>query len=325
MPITRRTLFSGATALAAVAAASPMAATPARAAATPAGKQAPGLYRYKVGDYEITAINEGIAQRPLEGFIKNAELADVKEALEAAFLPTDKVTIPFTTLVVNTGSKLYLIDAGLGDMGPPTTGLWSANFKAAGFDPKNVDAVVISHFHADHISGLRLKDGAAVFPNAEVMVPALEWAFWMDDAKMAQAPDAMKAGFNNCRRVFGPMAKDVKQFEAGKEVLPGITAVAAHGHTPGHMAFALASGTGRMMIMSDTANHPALFVRNPDWAAVFDMDGEMAKATRRKLLDMAAAERMQTAFYHAPFPATGHIAEDGNDFAFVPVAWSPVL
>jgi glyoxylase-like metal-dependent hydrolase (beta-lactamase superfamily II) len=218
-----------------------------------------------------------------------------------------------------------LIDTGNGDSGAPTSGAWMKNFRAAGFDPKDVSSVVFSHFHGDHINGFRLKDGTAVFPNAEVMVPAAEWAFWMDDAKASAAPDAMKGAFAGVRRVFGPVAKDVKQFEAGKEILPGITAVAAPGHTPGHTVFAVASGTGKLMIMSDTTNHPALFVRNPDWSAVFDMDGPQAAATRRKLLDMVSAEKMQVAFYHAPFPATGHIAKDGNGFELVPVQWSSAI
>lgn len=287
--------------------------------------QAPGFYRYKVGDITLTAINDGFARRPLEDFVRNAELGDVKKAMEAAFLPPDALNITFTTLVLQQGDRLTLIDTGNGDSGAPTSGSWAANFKAAGFDPKNVTTVVFSHFHGDHINGFRLKDGTAMFPNAEVMVPAAEWAFWTDESKVSAAPDAMKGAFAAVKRVFGPVAKDVKQFEPGKEILPGVTAVAAPGHTPGHTVFAVNSGSGKLMIMSDTTNHPALFVRNPDWSAVFDMDGPQAATTRRKLLDMVSAERMQVAFYHAPFPATGHIAKAGNGFELVPVQWSPAV
>lgn len=319
MQITRRTLFASAAAGAAATALP--ASGPALAKAPLAGAGTAAAYRYKVGDYEVTAINDGMFARPVEGFVRNAELADVQKALADAFLPTDKVPISFTTLVVNTGSKLILIDSGNGDSGAPTSGKWMANFRSAGFDPKDVDQVVVSHFHGDHINGLRLKDGTAVFPNAEIAVPAPEWAYWMDDAKMAAAPDAMKGGFQNVRRVFGPIAKDVKQFEWGKEAASGVTAVAAAGHTPGHTAFVVQSGAGKLMVMSDTTNHPALFVRNPNWSAVFDMDGAQAAETRKKLLDMAASEKTQVAFYHAPFPATGHIAKDGAGFRLVPAQW----
>ena len=135
----------------------------------------------------------------------------------------------------------------------------------------------------------------------------------------------MKGGFANVRRVFAPMANDVKRYEWGKEPVTGITTVAAPGHTPGHTAFAISSGTGRLMAMSDTTNNPALFVRNPDWAAVADMDGDVARQTRRKLLDMVATDRMQVSFYHAPFPATGFIGKDGSRFQMIPVAWQPAV
>ncbi len=291
-----------------------------------AAQQAPGFYRYKVGDFEVTAVNDGFARRPLEGFVRNAELAQVQQAMQEAFLPSDALPITFTTLVLRrSGGGLTLIDTGNGDMGAPTSGHWMKNFRAAGFDPSQVETVVISHFHGDHINGLRLKDGTAVFPKAQVMVPAAEWAFWMDDARMNQAPEAIKGAFQGVRRVFGPIAGDVKRYEADKEVVPGLTAIAAPGHTPGHTAFMLSSGSGKLMVMSDVTNHPALFVRNPDWAAVFDMDADQARATRHKMLDMAATEKAQVAFYHAPFPATGHIAKDGNRYRFVPVQWSPAV
>jgi len=326
MPITRRTVLAS-TALAAVPLGVPALAQ--TAASTPApteesgSRQAPGFYRYKVGDIEVTAINDGFASRQLEGFIRNAELSAVQQAAREAFLPEDAIQLTFNGLVIRSGDRLTVIDTGNGDMGAPTSGRWMENFRAAGFDPSQVNTVVISHFHGDHINGLRLKDGTAVFPNAEIMVPAAEWAFWMDDARMNQAPEGARGGFQGARRVFGPIAKDVTQYEMDKEIVPGLTSVAAPGHTPGHTAYMLSSGDGRLLILSDTTNHPALFVRNPDWAAVFDMDADLARTTRRKLLDMAAAERAQVAFYHAPFPATGYIAKDGNGFRFVPVQWNP--
>lgn len=310
---------------AALAACATLAVAPALAKAPLAGAQAGSAYRYKIGDVEVTAIHDGFAQRPLEGLVKNADLADVQKAMADAALPTDKIPITFTTLVVNDGQRLTLIDAGNGDMGAPTSGALARNLKAAGFETKDFDAVVISHFHPDHINGLRLKDGTAVFPNAEIRVPEAEWAYWMDDAKMAAAPDGLKPVFQNVRRVFGPMAKDVKTFADGKEAAAGLIAVAAPGHTPGHTAFALQSGAGRLMILSDITNHPALFVRNPDWQAIFDMDGELAKATRRKMLEMAASEGAQVAFYHAPFPATGRIAKDGTGYRLLPAQWSSAL
>lgn len=320
MTLDRRQLLGAAAATAALSLA------PAALAKAPlAGKQASGFYRFKHGDAEITTINDGFFVRPLAGFVKNAKDEDVQKAVEDARLPGNGVFIPFTTVVINTGDKLTLIDCGNGDSGAPTSGHWMANFKAAGFDPKDVDTVIISHFHGDHINGLRLKDGTAVFPNAELAVPAAEWAFWMDEAKMGAAPDAMKGAFQNVRRVFGPVAKDVRQFAPGTEVGNGITAVAAPGHTPGHNVFFVQRGDAKLMCLADTTNNPHLFARNPDWQAVFDMDGAQASETRKKLLDMASSEEAQIHLYHAPFPATGFIEKDGAGYAFNQAVWSSAL
>ena len=194
MNLTRRdALLAGAAGLAA-----PAFLTDAQAKAPLATAQAPAFYRYKVGDFEVTAINDGFFARPLEGFVRNAKLDEVQKAMGSAFLPTDKIPIPFTTIAINTGSKLVLIDTGNGNSGAPTSGLWMKNFKAAGFMPEQVDTVIISHFHGDHINGLRLKDGTAVFANAEVMVPSAEWKFWMDDGRMASAPGGAENRDGQC-------------------------------------------------------------------------------------------------------------------------------
>ena len=139
---------------------------------------------------------------------------------------------------------------------------------------------------------------------------------------MAQAPEGMKGGFQNVRRVFAPVAKDVTRFEWGREIVPGISAVAAPGHTPGHTVFAIESGAAKFLMMSDLTNNTEVFVRRPDWQAIVDMDGEQARQTRHRMLDMAASEGMQVAFYHAPFPATGHIARDGAGYRLVPAFWA---
>ncbi len=324
---TRRTLLSGAAAASAAIALGPVALNaPARASTPVAGKQVPGFYRYKVGDYEITALNDGVWNLELkDGFVKNTALPDVQKALTDAFQPTDVVRIPFTALAVNTGSKLVLIDTGTGARVFPTAGTYMDNLAAAGIDPKAVDSVVISHFHPDHINGIQLKDESLAFPNAEVQVPAPEWAYWMDDGKMSAASDDLKGYFANVRRVFGSIGKDVQQFEPGKEVAPGITSIAAPGHTPGHVAFAIASGNQSMMTTVDATNNPYLFVRNPEWQPVFDMDGNMAVETRKRLLDRAAADKMLVAGYHWPFPAAGYITKEGSGYRLNPVAWSSIL
>ena len=321
--MSRRTLLAAAGAAASVAGAS----APAQAAAPPAGRQSPGVYRYRVGDYEVTALTDGVARRSIDAsFVRNAPLADVKAALDDAFIDRDKLPITFTTLVVNTGSRLILIDAGTGGRMAPTAGQLYENMSAAGIDPKAIDTVLISHFHPDHIGGVRLKEGDLAFPNAEVVVPEAEWAFWMDEGAMSRSPDGMKGAFKTVRTVFEPMIKDVRRFKGEAELAPGLTPIAAPGHTPGHTAFRLSSAGKELLIWSDTTNHPALFVRNPGWHAVFDMDPDLAEQTRRRMLDMAASDRLLTAGYHFPFPAVGHIAQRGaREFAFVPELWNPAI
>jgi glyoxylase-like metal-dependent hydrolase (beta-lactamase superfamily II) len=317
----RAALGAAAAALAAPA----LSITSAQAVAPAAGRQVPGIYRYKVGEFELTAINDGVNLRPMQdGFVKNAPLDDVKSALEAAYLPTDKLPIPFNQLVVNTGRKIVLIDTGTGGQLAPTAGMLVENMEAAGIDPKAVDTVVISHFHGDHILGLRTKEGELAFPNAEVQVPEKEWAFWMDDGEMSRAPEGMQNNFKNSRKMFGAIAEDIKRYDADQEIVPGITAVGAYGHTPGHTIFRVSSGSDQLLVLSDTANHPALFVRNPGWHAVFDMDAPKAEETRRRIFDMASADRIRVQGYHFPF-GTGFIAKDGDRYDYVPSPWNPLL
>ncbi|MGL4727948.1 MAG: MBL fold metallo-hydrolase [Bosea sp. (in: a-proteobacteria)] len=324
MKLSRRHLIAaGAAAMAAPAL--PVGITPARAAAPQVGKQVPGFFRWKVGDFEVTAVHDGIVRGALDpARIPNASIDDVKKLLGTNFMSTEQVTNNFTTIVVNTGQKLILIDSGFNNNGAPTTGQMGANLAAAGIDPKQIDTVLVSHFHPDHINGLRTKEGALVYANAEIVIPKGDWDHYMDDAKMAAVPDAARGAFIVSRRVFGPIAKDVRPLEWGKEVVPGITAIASPGHTPGHTSFVVSSGSGKLLVMGDACNDPRIFARNPDWHLSFDLDKPMAVETRKKLLDMAAAEKMQISFYHAAFPATGYVAKDGAGFNWFPASYAPV-
>lgn len=296
---------------------------PASAAAPPVA-QAPGFYRYRVGSLTLTSLQDGFALRKLDAsFVRNAPFEDVRAALAEAFLPQDTLPVPFNPLLVDTGNRRILVDAGTGGMSGPNSGLLMANLAAAGIAPESIDTVLISHFHGDHIGGLKTRQNAVAFPKAEVLVPAPEWAFWMDDGQMSRAPQPMQGAFANVRRVFGDLGERVRRFAWDAELAPGITAIAAPGHTPGHTVFHIASGSDTLMYLADVANHPALFVRNPDWMVSFDMDGEAARLMRRKLFDRIAANRQQVASFHFPFPSTGYIAKEGDRCRFVPVQWTP--
>jgi glyoxylase-like metal-dependent hydrolase (beta-lactamase superfamily II) len=282
----------------------------------------PGFRRAKVGDVEVISLIDGIARRPLgEEFVKNAPLAEVRALLASQGLPTDYIDVPFTPFLVVAGNRRILMDTGLGEFGGATTGKLLEHLAAAGFKPTDIDTVLITHFHGDHINGLRNKAGEFVFSKAKVMVPSVEHAFWMDDAKMAAAPEGMKGAFANVRRTFATMPADMLQrFEPGTEVLPGIRSIAAFGHTPGHTLFEVASAGQTFTFVGDLTNVPALFARNPDWAVTFDMDAEAARKVRREVFQRIVASNAMMGGFHFPFPAFGRMAAQGNGYAFQPMA-----
>ena len=321
-----RRSFLSLSASAAGAVALPQAAGAAAPKPTPlAAMQGPGVYRYKLGDYQVTALDDGTWYLPIDDkFIRNASGAQVDDALAAAFLPPRVLPITFTALLVNTGAKLILIDTGTAGQITDTAGVMLDNLKVAGVAPSAIDTILISHFHPDHIDGIKTKDGAKVFANAEILVPEPEWTFWMDDANMNRASGAVLRYFLNARRIFSDIAGEVRRFKPGAEVAPGIVSIPAYGHTPGHTAFAVHSGNASLLVMSDTVRNPYLFARHPDWQPIFDMDGPLAVNARRAMLDRAAADRMLVEAYHFPFPACGHIVKSGAGFELAPVMWAPL-
>ena len=327
--LTRRTILAGgvATGAAFVLGAMP-GATRARAAAAAPGKQAPGFYRRKVGDIELTILHDGARSFPMpDGFVKNVPKEQALAAAAAAYMPAGMVTVPFNPTLINTGTKLVLIDVGNGPVPNAPVGQLFPNLAAAGIDPKDIDIVILSHLHPDHINGLRTADGAIAFPNAEIKAPAADWEFWMSDDNMAKAQEnaMMKGYFANVRKVLGGLDSKVTRYGWDKEVAPGITSIDANGHTPGHSAFAVASGSARLLVQSDVTNIPELFLRNPDWHVAFDIDPMQAAKTRHRIYDMAAAEKMLVSGFHFSFPSVGHVEKDGTGYRLVPVAWSAAL
>ena len=204
---------------------------------------------------------------------------------------------------------------------------FQTNLKAAGIDRNAVDTVVISHFHGDHINGLLNADDTLAYPNAEVLVPATEWKFFMDDGEMSRAPEGrMQTVFKNARRVLeAGLKKKVTPYEWGKEVAPGLLAVETIGHTPGHTSYVLSSGSGKVYIQSDVTNNPNPFATNPGWHAFFDQDADVAEKTRRRVYDMVVAEKLQLQGFHYPFPGLGNIEKDGSGYRVIPAPWNPTI
>ena len=281
-----------------------------------------GFRRMKLGTMEVIALNDGAVRRPLgQEFVPAVPLDQVKALLASQNLATDYIDVPYTPFLLINGNQRYLFDTGFADNGPPTTGRLLGNLAAAGFKPEDINNVVLSHFHGDHINGLRNRAGQLVYPNARVHVPAPEHAFWMDDARMEAAPPGMKGAFMGVRRALGNLGGDqLVKFEPGAVIAPGITSIAAFGHTPGHTLFRMDSEGQSFAYVADITNVPSLFARAPDWSVLFDMNPAMARMSRRRVFDMLVKDKMMAGGFHFPFPAFGTMEVSGTGYQFKPVA-----
>ncbi|GGB33070.1 MBL fold metallo-hydrolase [Roseibium aquae] len=291
-------------------------AGPAFAAAEQQGEMVRPVARFMVGDFEVTTLLDGAVTvgEPQNTFGMNVD-ADTFAATSADnFIPADTFKAFFTPTVVNTGSELILFDTGVGEGGRPARGNMRAALQSAGYSPEQVDVVVLTHMHPDHIGGL-MEAGAPAFPNARYVTGRAEYDFW--------AP--MDPGSNGVARLVAqnvvPIAGNMTFLEDGGSVAPGVTAMAAFGHTPGHMTYMLESNGQQLLLVADMANHYVWSLAKPDWEVRFDMDKEAAAATRRRVLAMLAADRLPFVGYHMPFPAAGYVEVDGNGFRYVPVSY----
>lgn len=298
----------------------------ARAQSAPASTQpqAPGFYRFKVGSFTATTIHDGFGTRPVDGLILNKPLSEVQDVLRAAFLPTDTLRIPFTVTFIDTGRDLIAFDTGNGVTQIPTAGkLWD-NMALAGLDPARVTHVIMSHFHGDHIGGLLDASGSAKYPQAAIFVPETEWRFWTDASNETRSPELQRGTFANTVRRFAPYKDRVQPLADGAEAVPGIRAVAAYGHTPGHTAYHITDGPAEMMYLADTTNRPSPLAEHPDYHPLFDFDADMAEASRRRMFDRVATDRIAVTGYHFPFPAYGHMERTQAGYHFTPAEWSSI-
>ncbi len=302
--ISRRAILASAAALPLM----PALGRPAMAAADMMGGSVPQFNRFKLGAFEVTALLAGTrtVEEPTGIFGLNADPEEFAKVSAEAFLPTDKAQFFFTPTVVNTGAELVLFDTGLNPDGI------TAALTAAGYSADQIDTVVLTHMHGDHIGGIA-GDAGATFANAKIVTGAAEHNHWMG---------AGNEGFDAKVR---PLNDKISFLDDGGAVTGGITAMAAFGHTPGHMTYRIESEGKNLLLMADLANHYVWSLAHPDWEVRFDMDKAAAAATRRKVLGMLAAERMPMIGYHMPFPALGYVETRGDGFHYVPASYQMML
>jgi glyoxylase-like metal-dependent hydrolase (beta-lactamase superfamily II) len=286
-------------------------------------RNGPAFYRFGIGDIELTSIYDGNASRPLtEAYVRNVPLPEVQAAFASALRSTAITETPFSFLAANTGEMLVLIDTGSGGAYLPGVDNGAANLAAAGIDPLTVDMVVITHFHGDHTFGLTDAAGKPRFLNAEILVPEIEHRFLigndpLPDFKLAP----LNLGASGARQRLTAYGNRVRPYRDGQELASGITALATPGHSPGHMSMRISSGEEQMLVLGDVITLPALFVAHPGWHMFLDQEPQLAEATRRKILDQAAAAGLLVAGTHFPFPALGRIVRGPAGFEYIPEPW----
>jgi glyoxylase-like metal-dependent hydrolase (beta-lactamase superfamily II) len=326
MTINRRHFLQAAAAVPVAAVAIPATVKTAAASGAKAESQVPGIYRFSIGDAQVTALLDGYFDLPTDmvnGF--DAVLAKDSLARNMQTLTGDTMQGAVNSYLVNTGGHLTLIDTGAAQLMGPTLGNLGRGLKAVGVEPKDIDTVLLTHIHPDHTGGLVDANGKAVFENAELSVAKAEWDFWHDDAIMASVPEGSRVFFQMGRDTTAPYSDRLRLFESEEQILPGMTSMPLPGHTPGHSGFTLNSGDASMLFWGDIIHAPGVQFTHPDWTVVFDIDPALAAQTRHHMLDRASADNMLVTGMHIDFPGLGRVLRNGDSYRFQAAPWQYAL
>ncbi len=284
--------------------------------------QAPGYYRLMLGDFEIVALSDGTVALDVRKLLTNTSPTRVDQLLLRSFLK-NPVETSVTGFLVNTGAKLVLIDTGAGNFFGPTLGNLVNNLKAAGYQPEQVDEIYITHMHADHVGGLVAGDKVA-FPNATVRADKRDSEFWLAQANLDAAPEGAKGFFKSAMASLNPYiaAGRYKPFDGNTDLVPGVKAVATHGHTKGHTMYMVESKGQRLAVLGDLMHVAAVQFVNPSVTIEFDTDPKLAAVQRKKVYAEGAKQKYWIAVAHLPFPGIGHIRAEGQGYVYVPANYS---
>ena len=286
-------------------------------------QQIPGIYHRKIGDIIVTAVSDGYLDGSLD-VMRNVDLDAAHRVLKDAFRPARRTSV--NAFLIQSKGRTAIVDTGSGNYLLPTAGKVLENIAAAGVDPASIESVLLTHMHPDHSAGLSdPKTGRRYFPNAELVVHENEPKHWFDDAKMAVATERAKKLYFQCAREQVTPYKDrTRLFQKG-EVFPGVTAIPCHGHTPGHTSFLISSGNEQLLIWGDTVHVPEVQTARPEVCMEFDTDADAAAATRRRVFDMVATDRLALTGMHLHFPGFAHLVRRGSGYQLIPEAWEQTL
>jgi glyoxylase-like metal-dependent hydrolase (beta-lactamase superfamily II) len=297
----------------------------AQARAPKVGTQPSYFYRFNFGGSEVTVVSDGpLALGPPKGTFTGASEEEIKKMLSDNFLPTDNIVLEQNSPIVNMGDKLVLFDTGLGTSKAfgPTTGRQQKSMMEAGIKPEDIDAVVFSHGHIDHIGGVVDEAGKVLFPNAQFYIAQSDFDFWTDEGKMGSP---LKDFIVHARKNLMPVRDRLVFYKDGQEFLPGVQAMSAPGHTVGHTMFMVTSEGKSFAFLGDLTHHPILLLEKPRMQFSYDTDPAQAAESRVKMLDMLAANKIPVMSYHYAWPGYGHVAKTGEGFHYYPEAMNMLL
>jgi len=301
-------------------------ATLAHAEAPMVGTQVPGYYRMMLGQFEITALYDGAIELDTK-LLHNTTPTELNKLLARMFVGNPKMQTAVNAYLINTGKNLVLVDAGAAMLFGPSLGFILQNMRAAGYDPAQVDTVIITHLHPDHVGGITNADGTPLFPKAKIMVAKEDNDFWLSQQVADKSPKGMQPFFKMARDAAAPYVKasQWQAFSAGDTLVPGVVAEKANGHTPGHTAFCVGSDGKYLLIWGDIVHAHAVQFANPGVSIEFDIDQKQAIATRKRIFKQMAANKTLVAGMHLPFPGLGHVRADGKgSYSWVPIEYAPL-
>jgi glyoxylase-like metal-dependent hydrolase (beta-lactamase superfamily II) len=301
------------------------AAQVAHAEAPLARVQVPGYYRLSLGTFEVTALYDGSLELDTK-LLKDTQSIDLARLLARMFVGNPKMQTAVNAYLINTGSHLVLVDTGAAKLFGPTLGFVLENMKAAGYEPSQVDTVVITHLHGDHMGALEDAAGQPVFAKAKVFVSKQDNDFWLSQKIADGMPAALQPYFKMARDVAAPYVASGQwaTFSEGTELVPGVKAVRAFGHTPGHTAYAVESEGQKLLIWGDVVHAHAVQFAKPGVSIEYDTDRKQAVVTRKQLMKSLAASKSLVAGMHLPFPGIGHVRAEGHgSYSWVPIELWP--